>query len=91
MMQPVWLNASLQLVGEARVQKPLTVELTLSNPLPEQLQDCSFTVDAVGLTGGKPITKKYADSIAAECVAIVFFYGFTCIIQFLLGFMYNLM
>lgn len=66
MMQPVYLNTSLQLVGEARVQQPLTVELTLLNPLPEQLQDCIFTIDAVGLTGGKPITKKYANSIAAE-------------------------
>lgn len=64
-MKPVYLNTSLQLVGEATVQQLLTAELTLLNPLPELLQDCSFTIDAVRLTGGKPITKKYADPIAA--------------------------
>lgn len=64
-MKPVYLNTSLQLVGKAIVQQPLTAKLTLLNPLPELLQNCSFTIDGVGLTGSKPITKKYANSIAA--------------------------
>lgn len=61
MMKPVYLNTSLQLVGEATVHQSLTAELTLLNPLPELLQDCSFTIEGVGLTDGKPITKKYVN------------------------------
>uniref|UniRef100_A0A3Q3WSU3 Protein-glutamine gamma-glutamyltransferase 2 n=1 Tax=Mola mola TaxID=94237 RepID=A0A3Q3WSU3_MOLML len=53
----------IKLLGEAQVNQALTVELTLLNPLPEALQDCSFTMDGVGLTDGKPITRKYANSI----------------------------
>uniref|UniRef100_A0A3Q3X005 Protein-glutamine gamma-glutamyltransferase 2 n=1 Tax=Mola mola TaxID=94237 RepID=A0A3Q3X005_MOLML len=48
----------IKLLGEAQVNQALTVELTLLNPLPEALQDCSFTMDGVGLTDGKPITPK---------------------------------
>ncbi|XP_060931202.1 protein-glutamine gamma-glutamyltransferase 2-like [Limanda limanda] len=48
----------IKLVGEATVKQPLIAELTLLNPLPESLQDCSFTVEGVGLTHGKPITEK---------------------------------
>ena len=54
--------ASLQLTGEARVGQPLTAELCLLNPLPEALQDCSFTLEGVGLTQEKPITIKYDSS-----------------------------
>lgn len=62
-MKPVNLNPSLQLKGEATVNQPVTAELTLLNPLPEPLQDCSFTTEGVGLTGGKLITMKYVNSI----------------------------
>ncbi|KAM9856201.1 protein-glutamine gamma-glutamyltransferase 2-like [Aulostomus maculatus] len=47
--------------GEATVNQPVTAELSLLNPLPEPLQDCSFTVGGTGLTDGKPITLKIAD------------------------------
>lgn len=50
----------LQLSGEAKVNQLLTAELTLVNPLPELLQDCSFTIEGVGLTEGKPVTLRYA-------------------------------
>lgn len=50
----------LQLVGEARVEQLLTAELTLVNPLPELLKDCSFTIEGVGLTDGKPLTHRCA-------------------------------
>uniref|UniRef100_A0A667WU88 Protein-glutamine gamma-glutamyltransferase 2 n=1 Tax=Myripristis murdjan TaxID=586833 RepID=A0A667WU88_9TELE len=43
---------------EATVNQPMTAELLLLNPLPEPLEDCSFTVEGVGLTDGKPITLK---------------------------------
>uniref|UniRef100_A0A7N6C264 Protein-glutamine gamma-glutamyltransferase 2 n=1 Tax=Anabas testudineus TaxID=64144 RepID=A0A7N6C264_ANATE len=43
---------------DATVNQPVTANLTLLNPLPEQLQDCSFTIEGVGLTDGKPITVK---------------------------------
>lgn len=62
-MKPVYLNTSLQLLGEATVKQSVTAELTLVNPLPERLQDCSFTVEGVGLTDGKPITARYVNSI----------------------------
>lgn len=48
----------LQLVGEAKVSRLLTAELTLVNSLPELLKDCSFTIEGVGLTDGKPLTHK---------------------------------
>ncbi|XP_031701206.1 protein-glutamine gamma-glutamyltransferase 2-like [Anarrhichthys ocellatus] len=48
----------VKLVGEATVNQFMTAELTMSNPLPEPLQDCSFTVEGVGLTDGKPITAR---------------------------------
>uniref|UniRef100_A0A3B3XB94 Protein-glutamine gamma-glutamyltransferase 2 n=1 Tax=Poecilia mexicana TaxID=48701 RepID=A0A3B3XB94_9TELE len=52
-------TSCLQLVGEARVNQPVTVELTLLNPLPEPLLSCSFAIDGIGLTGSKPITATY--------------------------------
>ncbi|XP_075958287.1 protein-glutamine gamma-glutamyltransferase 2-like [Anarhichas minor] len=48
----------VKLVGEATVNQLMTAELTMSNPLPEPLQHCSFTVEGVGLTDGKPITAR---------------------------------
>ncbi|CAL8259508.1 unnamed protein product [Gadus morhua 'NCC'] len=51
-------DLEVKLTGEARVGQPLTAELCLLNPLPEALQDCSFTLEGVGLTQEKPITIK---------------------------------
>ncbi|KAK9515555.1 hypothetical protein VZT92_026191 [Zoarces viviparus] len=48
----------VKLVGEATVNQLMTAELTMSNPLPEPLQHCSFTVEGAGLTDGKPITAR---------------------------------
>ncbi|KAM7412244.1 hypothetical protein PAMA_021945 [Pampus argenteus] len=48
----------IKLVGEVRVNQSVTAELSLRNSLPKTLHDCSFTIDGVGLTGGKPITMK---------------------------------
>lgn len=62
-MNPDDLITSLQLLGKATINQPLTAELTLLNPLPELLQDCSFTIEGIGLTDGKPITHKYAASV----------------------------
>ncbi|XP_043987857.1 protein-glutamine gamma-glutamyltransferase 2-like isoform X4 [Gambusia affinis] len=49
-------DIGIKLVGEARVNQPVTVKLTLLNSLPEPLLNCSFAIDGIGLTGGKPIT-----------------------------------
>lgn len=49
---------NITLVGEATVNQPVKAELAFLNPLPEPLKDCSFTVEGVGLTDGKPITVK---------------------------------
>uniref|UniRef100_A0A7N6AUD5 Protein-glutamine gamma-glutamyltransferase 2 n=1 Tax=Anabas testudineus TaxID=64144 RepID=A0A7N6AUD5_ANATE len=51
-------DIDIKLMGDATVNQPVTANLTLLNPLPEQLQDCSFTIEGVGLTDGKPITVK---------------------------------
>ncbi|KAJ3587142.1 hypothetical protein NHX12_013532 [Muraenolepis orangiensis] len=51
-------DLEVKLVGEARVDQPLKIELCLRNPLPEALQDCCFTVEGVGLTQEKPVTVK---------------------------------
>ncbi|KAG7275966.1 hypothetical protein CRUP_008454 [Coryphaenoides rupestris] len=48
----------MELKGEARVGQALTADLSLLNPLPETLQDCSFTLEGVGLTQEKPVTVK---------------------------------
>ncbi|XP_074537667.1 protein-glutamine gamma-glutamyltransferase 2-like [Halichoeres trimaculatus] len=48
----------IKLEGDAKPNQPMTAELSLLNPLPETLQDCSFTVEAVGINSGKPITKE---------------------------------
>uniref|UniRef100_A0A3Q1GEN5 Transglutaminase 2, C polypeptide A n=1 Tax=Acanthochromis polyacanthus TaxID=80966 RepID=A0A3Q1GEN5_9TELE len=48
----------IKLLGEATLNQKVTAELSLLNPLPEPLQDCSFTIEGVGLTDGKPITAK---------------------------------
>lgn len=51
-------DIKIKLLGEAKVNHSVTAELTLLNPLPELLQDCSFTVEGVNLTDCKPITAK---------------------------------
>ncbi|XP_018544401.1 LOW QUALITY PROTEIN: protein-glutamine gamma-glutamyltransferase 2-like [Lates calcarifer] len=51
-------DIKIKLLEEAVVNQPVTAELTLLNPLPEPLQDCSFTIEGVGLTSSKPITAK---------------------------------
>ncbi|XP_076596960.1 protein-glutamine gamma-glutamyltransferase 2-like [Chaetodon auriga] len=51
-------DIEIKLLGEATVNQAVTAELTLLNPLPEPLQDCSFTIEGVGLTEGKPITER---------------------------------
>ncbi|KAM8753708.1 protein-glutamine gamma-glutamyltransferase 2-like [Acanthopagrus schlegelii] len=48
----------IELVEEIKVKQSVTAELTLLNTLPERLRDCSFTIEGVGLTEGKPITEK---------------------------------
>uniref|UniRef100_A0A3Q2G929 Protein-glutamine gamma-glutamyltransferase 2 n=1 Tax=Cyprinodon variegatus TaxID=28743 RepID=A0A3Q2G929_CYPVA len=40
----------LQLLGEARVNQPVTAQLTLLNSLPEPLLNCSFAIEGIGLT-----------------------------------------
>uniref|UniRef100_A0A8D3CMP1 Protein-glutamine gamma-glutamyltransferase 2 n=1 Tax=Scophthalmus maximus TaxID=52904 RepID=A0A8D3CMP1_SCOMX len=49
-------DIEIKLLGEATVNRPVAAELTLLNPLPETLQDCSFTLEGIGLTDGKPVT-----------------------------------
>uniref|UniRef100_A0AAQ5X8W8 Protein-glutamine gamma-glutamyltransferase 2 n=1 Tax=Amphiprion ocellaris TaxID=80972 RepID=A0AAQ5X8W8_AMPOC len=49
----------IKLLGEATLNQKVAAELTLLNPLPEPLQDCSFTIEGVGLTDSKPITAEY--------------------------------
>ncbi|XP_041646034.1 protein-glutamine gamma-glutamyltransferase 2-like [Cheilinus undulatus] len=51
-------DLQIKLVGDVKLNQSVMAELSLLNPLPETLKDCSFTVEGVGLTGGKPITKK---------------------------------
>ncbi|XP_069544923.1 protein-glutamine gamma-glutamyltransferase 2-like, partial [Brachyistius frenatus] len=56
----------IKLEGEATVNQSVTVQLTLLNPLPEPLQDCSFTIEGNNLTDGKPITAKIGAVGAAQ-------------------------
>lgn len=48
----------IKLLGEATVNKSITAELSMMNPLPEPLKDCCFNVEGVGLTQGKMLTLK---------------------------------
>uniref|UniRef100_A0A3B4ZQP2 Protein-glutamine gamma-glutamyltransferase 2 n=1 Tax=Stegastes partitus TaxID=144197 RepID=A0A3B4ZQP2_9TELE len=64
----------IKLLGEAMLNKPVSAQLTLMNPLPEPLQDCSFTIEGVGLTGGKPITAQYVfQLLGADFYAFLLF------------------
>uniref|UniRef100_A0AAQ5XQ13 Protein-glutamine gamma-glutamyltransferase 2 n=1 Tax=Amphiprion ocellaris TaxID=80972 RepID=A0AAQ5XQ13_AMPOC len=68
------------LLGEATLNQKVAAELTLLNPLPEPLQDCSFTIEGVGLTDSKPITAdpkqeakasiEFTPSTAGSCVLL---------------------
>ncbi|XP_028307746.1 protein-glutamine gamma-glutamyltransferase 2-like isoform X2 [Gouania willdenowi] len=51
-------DIGIKLLGEAKVDQPVTAHLTLLNSLPEPLQNCSFTIEGLGLTDGKPIGLK---------------------------------
>ncbi|XP_051915735.1 protein-glutamine gamma-glutamyltransferase 2-like [Hippocampus zosterae] len=51
-------HIEIKMLGEAKVMRPVLVRLTMLNPLPEALLDCSFTVGGAGLVDGKPITLK---------------------------------
>ncbi|XP_061527413.1 protein-glutamine gamma-glutamyltransferase 2-like [Phycodurus eques] len=48
----------IKLIGEAKVKRPMSARPSMLNPLPETLQDCSFTVGGAGLVDGKPLTLK---------------------------------
>ncbi|XP_077371235.1 protein-glutamine gamma-glutamyltransferase 2-like [Festucalex cinctus] len=48
----------IKLLGEAKVKRAVSVRLTMRNPLPEALYDCSFTIVGAGLVDGKPIIIK---------------------------------
>lgn len=51
-------DIEIKLLGEATVSQSVMAEMTLLNPLPELLQDCSFTIEGVSLTDNKPVTVK---------------------------------
>lgn len=51
----------IKVLGSACVNCPVSVELSLSNPLPEPLCRCTFTAEGVGLTGSQPITVKVGE------------------------------
>uniref|UniRef100_A0A3Q2FDE6 Protein-glutamine gamma-glutamyltransferase 2 n=1 Tax=Cyprinodon variegatus TaxID=28743 RepID=A0A3Q2FDE6_CYPVA len=51
-------DVGIKLLGEARVNQPVTAQLTLLNSLPEPLLNCSFAIEGIGLTDGKPIKAK---------------------------------
>lgn len=88
MIKHVKLNPSLQLMGEATVNQPVTAELTLLNPLPEPLQDCSFTIEGVGLTDGKPITVKWVNwtqSVMSRFLACLCTPGIFCLMVLLVS------
>lgn len=46
-------DIDIKLLGEARVNQPVVVELTMLNTLPENLQDCSFILQGSDLIAGK--------------------------------------
>ncbi|XP_038159505.1 protein-glutamine gamma-glutamyltransferase 2-like isoform X2 [Cyprinodon tularosa] len=51
-------DVGIKLLGETRVNQPVTAQLTLLNSLPEPLLNCSFAIEGIGLTDGKPIKAK---------------------------------
>lgn len=68
------VNTSLQLVGELKVKQSATAQLTLMNTLPERLRDCSFTIEGVGLTDGKPITEKYINRFLSVSLPSLYYF-----------------
>lgn len=74
MMTHAYVNTSLQLVGELKVKRSVTAQLTLLNTLPERLRDCSFTIEGVGLTDGKPITEKYINRFLSVSLPSLYYF-----------------
>lgn len=54
-------SCDLQILGEPKENRKLAAELTLQNPLPEQLENCCFTIEGANLTGGSSISERYEE------------------------------
>ncbi|KAM3618158.1 uncharacterized protein V6R79_016458 [Siganus canaliculatus] len=55
LMMKLYVNTSLQLVGDVTVNQSVRAKITQ----PSTLHDCSFTIEGAGLTDSKPVTEKY--------------------------------
>ncbi|KAI1892306.1 hypothetical protein AGOR_G00131980 [Albula goreensis] len=47
----------ITILGEPKENCKVLAEISLKNPLPEPLENCTFSVEGANLTGGKTITK----------------------------------
>ncbi|KAJ8259032.1 hypothetical protein COCON_G00180440 [Conger conger] len=53
----------IRVLGEPKVNRKLAAEITMQNPLPDQLDNCCFSVEGANLTGGKTITERLGSSV----------------------------
>ncbi|XP_059184641.1 protein-glutamine gamma-glutamyltransferase 2 [Centropristis striata] len=53
----------VRILGEPKENRKLAAEITLQNPLPEQLDNCCFSIEGANLTGGRVISERLSSSV----------------------------
>ncbi|XP_063766824.1 protein-glutamine gamma-glutamyltransferase 2 [Eleginops maclovinus] len=53
----------VRILGEPKENRKLAAEITLKNPLPEQLENCCFSMEGSNLTAGQVISESLGSSV----------------------------
>ncbi|XP_061113163.1 protein-glutamine gamma-glutamyltransferase 2-like [Conger conger] len=69
---------SIRILGEPKVKRKLTAEISLQNPLPEPLEDCTFSLEGANLTDGKAITETFGTVGPRETATVKIGFTPTC-------------
>ncbi|XP_061113162.1 protein-glutamine gamma-glutamyltransferase 2-like isoform X2 [Conger conger] len=69
---------AIRILGEPKVKRKLTAEISLQNPLPEPLEDCTFSLDGANLTDGKAITETFGTVGPRETATVKIGFTPTC-------------
>lgn len=54
----------VRILGEPKENRKLAAEISLQNPLPENLENCCFSIEGANLTGGRVITERLDSTVA---------------------------
>ncbi|XP_036387096.1 protein-glutamine gamma-glutamyltransferase 2 [Megalops cyprinoides] len=56
----------IRVLGEPKVNRELTAEITVQNPLEEPLEGCCFSMEGANLTGGKVLTQTLGSPVGPK-------------------------